>query len=211
VFPRIPPVPELLTNFATRKRVLSCDDVAPITRRPSSSKLNERTHSKPNQQSITILPDRRKSRKAMPRHPKVCCTDNRTQYSAVPLGVLVTITLRRRVNARTACSAEAVDSRESSRHIFGQPLLTTIRIFIDKDPTSLQVPSGASQVQALKGVTISLRGREMVPLMGPSGSGKTILLSVLGCILSPTQGTVRVHGHSTQGSTQGLTAQHDLL
>ena len=24
----------------------------------------------------------------MPRHRKVCCTDNRTQYSDVPLGVL---------------------------------------------------------------------------------------------------------------------------
>src|SRR5262245_21661255 len=41
----------------------------------------------------------------MPRHRKVCCTDKSTQYSVVPLGVLVTITFRRRVNARTACSA----------------------------------------------------------------------------------------------------------
>jgi putative ABC transport system ATP-binding protein len=61
--------------------------------------------------------------------------------------------------------------------------------------------SGAGQVQALKGVTMSLRGREMVLLMGPSGSGKTTLLSVLGCMLSPTQGTVRVHRRSTQGLT----------
>jgi hypothetical protein len=68
-------------------------------------------------QSITILPDRRKSRKAMPRHPKVCCTDNRTQYSAVPLGVLVTITLRRR-NERTNCVlGRGCGRRESSRHI----------------------------------------------------------------------------------------------
>jgi hypothetical protein len=41
----------------------------------------------------------------MLRHRKVCCTDKSTQYSVVPLGVLVTITFRRRVNARTACSA----------------------------------------------------------------------------------------------------------
>jgi putative ABC transport system ATP-binding protein len=34
-------------------------------------------------------------------------------------------------------------------------------------------------------------------LMGPSGSGKTSLLSVLGCILSPNEGVVRVCGQPT--------------
>jgi putative ABC transport system ATP-binding protein len=61
--------------------------------------------------------------------------------------------------------------------------------------------SGAGQVQALKGVTMSLTGGELALLMGPSGSGKTTLLSVLGCLLSPTRGTVRVHGVSTQRLT----------
>lgn len=56
---------------------------------------------------------------------------------------------------------------------------------------------GAGQVQALKGVTMSLVGGELTLLMGPSGSGKTTLLSILGCMLTPTQGTVRVLGHST--------------
>jgi putative ABC transport system ATP-binding protein len=59
--------------------------------------------------------------------------------------------------------------------------------------------SGAGQVQALRGVSLALRGSELTLLMGPSGSGKTTLLSVLGCMLSPTQGTVRVLGRSTQG------------
>jgi putative ABC transport system ATP-binding protein len=59
--------------------------------------------------------------------------------------------------------------------------------------------SGAGQVQALKGVSLALQGKELTLLMGPSGSGKTTLLSVLGCMLSPTQGTVRVLGRSTEG------------
>jgi putative ABC transport system ATP-binding protein len=59
--------------------------------------------------------------------------------------------------------------------------------------------SGASEVQALKGVTLSLKGGELVLLMGPSGSGKTTLLSVLGCMLSPTRGAVKVRGRLTQG------------
>jgi len=58
---------------------------------------------------------------------------------------------------------------------------------------------GASKVQALKGVSLKLSGGEMVLLMGPSGSGKTTLLSVLGCILSPNEGSVRICGHSTLG------------
>jgi len=58
---------------------------------------------------------------------------------------------------------------------------------------------GASKVQALKGVSLSLASGELVLLMGPSGSGKTTLLSVLGCMLSPTEGSVRVCGHSTAG------------
>jgi putative ABC transport system ATP-binding protein len=58
---------------------------------------------------------------------------------------------------------------------------------------------GAGRVQALKSVSLSLTGGELVLLMGPSGSGKTTLLSVLGCILSPSHGSVRICGHSTAG------------
>jgi putative ABC transport system ATP-binding protein len=63
--------------------------------------------------------------------------------------------------------------------------------------------TGASQVQALKGVSLSLAGGEVALLIGPSGSGKTTLLSVLGCILTPTEGTVRVLGKSTTGARPG--------
>jgi putative ABC transport system ATP-binding protein len=59
--------------------------------------------------------------------------------------------------------------------------------------------SGATQVEALRGVCLSVSGGELTLLMGPSGSGKTTLLSVLGCILTPTRGSVRVHGNSTEG------------
>jgi putative ABC transport system ATP-binding protein len=58
---------------------------------------------------------------------------------------------------------------------------------------------GASTVQALKGVSISLAGGELALLMGPSGSGKTTLLSILGCIMSPSEGAIRICGRSTGG------------
>jgi putative ABC transport system ATP-binding protein len=59
---------------------------------------------------------------------------------------------------------------------------------------------GAAQVQALKGVSLALRGGELTLLMGPSGSGKTTLLSILGCMLTPTRGTVRMGGRPTEGA-----------
>ena len=58
---------------------------------------------------------------------------------------------------------------------------------------------GAGEVQALKGISLSLNGGELVLLMGPSGSGKTTLLSVMGCLMTPTRGTVRIRGQSTTG------------
>jgi len=59
---------------------------------------------------------------------------------------------------------------------------------------------GAAQVQALRGVSLALRGGELTLLMGPSGSGKTTLLSILGCMLTPTRGTVRLGDRSTEGA-----------
>jgi putative ABC transport system ATP-binding protein len=61
--------------------------------------------------------------------------------------------------------------------------------------------SGPGQVQALKGISLSVKGGELALLMGPSGSGKTTLLSVLGCMLTPTSGKVWVGGRSTEGAS----------
>jgi putative ABC transport system ATP-binding protein len=61
--------------------------------------------------------------------------------------------------------------------------------------------SGPAQVQALKGVNLTLQSGELTVLMGPSGSGKTTLLSIMGCMLAPTDGTVSVCGISTAGAS----------
>lgn len=58
---------------------------------------------------------------------------------------------------------------------------------------------GAGMVRALKGVSVTLRAGELTLLMGPSGSGKTTLLSILGCILAPTSGNIRIAGTDTEG------------
>jgi putative ABC transport system ATP-binding protein len=59
--------------------------------------------------------------------------------------------------------------------------------------------SGAAEVQALKGVNLDLMPGELTLLMGPSGSGKTTLLSILGCILTPNAGSLRIGDCETAG------------
>jgi putative ABC transport system ATP-binding protein len=54
--------------------------------------------------------------------------------------------------------------------------------------------TGDAVVHALEGVDLEVRSGEMLFLMGPSGSGKTTLLSIMGCILRPTGGVVRIGG-----------------
>ena len=55
---------------------------------------------------------------------------------------------------------------------------------------------GAREVQALRGIDLSLKRGELTLLMGPSGSGKTTLLLILGCMLTPSSGTLTVCGTS---------------
>ena len=54
--------------------------------------------------------------------------------------------------------------------------------------------SGAGEFLALDGVDLDVHPGEVVLLMGPSGSGKTTLVSIMGCILRATSGSVRIRG-----------------
>jgi putative ABC transport system ATP-binding protein len=61
---------------------------------------------------------------------------------------------------------------------------------------SKQVGFGQRQVSILRDISLEVSRGETIFLVGPSGSGKTTLLSILGCILTPEQGTVDVLGQS---------------
>ena len=58
-------------------------------------------------------------------------------------------------------------------------------------------PLGKVVVQALKGVDLTIEEGEFTVIAGPSGSGKTTLLNLIGCIDTPTRGTVQVAQQST--------------
>jgi len=54
--------------------------------------------------------------------------------------------------------------------------------------------SGATEVTAVRDVSLSVAPGEIVLIMGPSGSGKTTLLSMLGALLKPTEGEIHLNG-----------------
>jgi len=53
---------------------------------------------------------------------------------------------------------------------------------------------GRTIVRAVDGVSLELMPGELVTITGPSGSGKTTLVSILGALLRPTSGEVRIDG-----------------
>jgi putative ABC transport system ATP-binding protein len=53
---------------------------------------------------------------------------------------------------------------------------------------------GGEEIRALDDVSCDINSGEFISIIGPSGSGKSTLMHILGCLDSPTKGTIRLDG-----------------
>jgi putative ABC transport system ATP-binding protein len=74
--------------------------------------------------------------------------------------------------------------------------------FLGVESASVSFGKGEAQVRALRGVSQFFERGTLSLVMGPSGSGKTTLLSLLGCLLSPDEGTVFIEGIAVNGLSE---------
>lgn len=68
------------------------------------------------------------------------------------------------------------------------------RPLIELSSVTKSYDQGEMQVNALRGVDLSIGRAELVAIIGPSGSGKSTLMHILGCLDQPTTGTFLLDG-----------------
>lgn len=66
---------------------------------------------------------------------------------------------------------------------------------------------GDQLVEALRGVSLEVRGGEFLVIMGASGSGKSTLMHIMGCLDHPTSGTVKIDGEDISLVSSGRLAE----
>jgi len=60
------------------------------------------------------------------------------------------------------------------------------------------------EVEAVKGLRFAIRRGEVFGFLGPNGAGKTTTISMLSCLLDPTEGTATVAGYDVTGAANDV-------
>ena len=60
---------------------------------------------------------------------------------------------------------------------------------------------GGEEIRALDDVSLDIDGGEFISIIGPSGSGKSTLMHIVGCLDSPTTGTIKLDGTEIQNAS----------
>ena len=65
---------------------------------------------------------------------------------------------------------------------------------------------GGEEIRALDDLSLDIEAGEFISIIGPSGSGKSTLMHILGCLDSPTHGTVKLDGIMIQNASSARLA-----
>ena len=63
---------------------------------------------------------------------------------------------------------------------------------------------GAGALRALDDVSLTMAEGELVSIIGPSGCGKSTFLNIVGGLVGPYEGDVRVAGEAVQGPPRAI-------
>jgi putative ABC transport system ATP-binding protein len=61
---------------------------------------------------------------------------------------------------------------------------------------------GGEQIRALDDLSLDVEAGEFISIIGPSGSGKSTLMHILGCLDTPTRGTLKLDGTEIQNASK---------
>ena len=67
--------------------------------------------------------------------------------------------------------------------------------------------TGRMEVEALRGIDLTIGEREYVAVIGPSGSGKSTLMNLIGCLDTPTSGEYLLSGERVAGLDRNQLAE----
>src|SRR5947209_3984812 len=66
---------------------------------------------------------------------------------------------------------------------------------------------GGEEIRALDDVSLDIESGEFISIIGPSGSGKSTLMHILGCLDSPSKGTIKLDGTMIHDASPGQLAR----
>jgi putative ABC transport system ATP-binding protein len=95
-----------------------------------------------------------------------------------------------------------MESCSSSAYLYIRKIMNTQRkehtmAIVRVQDVHKRYPLGKTEVHAVKGVSFEITRGDFISIAGPSGSGKSTILNLIGCIDTPSEGSVHIEGTET--------------